>query len=377
MIDTDTTVASVTHAPSTHHNMLAENEWLPVTGWPLKELGTIAEATAFPSLLLFANRARTHWRQTIYLALALGAFDQPEQFLRRVGYSELDASTTCPLQVMVRALPVLPPTRIITGCFEQVPQGLIAALRKLECDPVLPETYRLLARWHQDQPREFARCNLLQKMVTLNQGRIDALETLDSALLIPAVLNFTYSQADAERLNNVLGVIRGLCTEADFDTLRTSARELQGTSTVRNWAEKWFRRADKLPPPPFVGDDECRPLIGASEVEDAARRFKNCLSNRHMASVLSGKVAVVEYVPEPTLALLANLSGGHWLLVSVHGAGNRPVPPETEARVQAKVLSFGSHIHKLEQPDKQVMDVLDYCFGGFEPFDLEWQAVER
>jgi hypothetical protein len=213
-------------------------------------------------------------------------------------------------------------------------------------------------------------------MVTLNQGRIDALETLDAALLIPAVLNFTYSRADAERLNNVLGVIRGLCSEADFDTLRTSARELQGTSTIRNWAEKWFRRADKLPPPPFVGDDECRVVTSAPQAEDVARRFKNCISNRYMAPILSGKLAVVEYVAGPALALMSRLSDGHWLLVSIHAPGNQPVIDELSERVVKKVRSFGAHVHVLEKPDPKVVEVVQHVFGGFEPFDLEWEALE-
>ena len=114
-------------------------------------------------------------------------------------------------------------------------------------------------------------------------------------------------------------------------------------------------------------------LTGA---EDITHRFKNCLSNRYLAPILSGKVVVVEYVPGPALALMSRLSDGHWLLVSIHAPGNRPVSEELSERVVEKVRSFGAHIHTQEKPDPKVVEVVQHVFGGFEPFDLEWQALE-
>ena len=359
------------------HNVMPDDEWLPVSDWPLAQLGQIAEATDTPALLLFANRARPRWRQAVYLLLALGLAETPGAFIRRVGASAAEANSAEQLQMMARLLPRLSPIQIISGCFQgPPPSGLMSVLRKLDHEPLTPETYRLLVRWHEDQPGEYLRCHLMQKMVTLDQARIDAIEALDPVLMVPALLPFIHSKPEAERINEVLHVIRMLCSDADPETLRKSARELQGVTTIRSWVEGWLRRADRLPAPPFEGDDECRPLVTGPDLEIATRRFKNCLSNRYLAPILSGKIAVVEYVAGPALALMSRLSDGHWLLVSIHAPANRPVSDELSERVVRKVRSFGAHIHVLEKPDPKVVEVVQHVFGGFEPFDLEWQALE-
>ena len=171
---------------SSIHNLLPDDEWLPVTGWPLKELGTLAKITDTPSLLVFANRARPRWRQALYLALAIGAFDTADVFLKRSG---LDTSGTRDDQLrrIALSLPVWTPGKILTACFDGPPRGLMSILKKFDHEPLRRESYGLLARWHQDHQRDNARCNVLQRMVTLNQGRVDAVETLDPILLTPAL----------------------------------------------------------------------------------------------------------------------------------------------------------------------------------------------
>ncbi|MEQ1782970.1 MAG: hypothetical protein ABMA14_16545 [Hyphomonadaceae bacterium] len=359
------------------HNILNDNAWLPVCGWPLRELGGLAETTNTPSLLVFANRARPQWRQAVYLALATGALNVPAAFAARIGAAIPDDSPADALQTVVRLLPTLSPGKILASCLDETTVGLLGVIKKLDHHPLRPETYRDLVRWHHEPRRDDVRCRALQKMFVLDQGWIDAVEALDPVLMTQPILHFTRTKTDAERLNQVLRVIQKLCSDADYETLQKSARELDGRATIRNWAEGWLRRADRLLPPPFDGDHECRPVLSGPAVHDIAQRFKNCLSNRYMAAILSGKVAVVEYSPGPALALLSRLSGGHWLLVSIHAPGNRPVSDDLAERVRKKIRSFGTHIHVPEEPHSDVEEVMHYIFGGFEPFDLEWLAIEQ
>lgn len=357
----------------TKHNQLPDDEWQPIHGWPLPKVGKIADQASNSAFLLFTCRARSQWRQVLYLALAIDAFDRADPFLQRAGFTVAVGDDA--VQMMTEVLPSLSPKAVYAALFDVAPDGLLSVLKKLDDKPLLPETYRMLVAWHNDAS-ERRRCEMMSRMVTLDQGRIDAIAGLDPVLLAPALLPRVNSRPDAERLNKYLDTIRALCSTATEDNLERSAHRLQGILTIKPWAEEWLRVADKLPPPPFRGDDDCSPLNTAKEVEDAARRFRNCISGRYMSSVLAGKVCFVEYKPDPALALLARLTQGAWLLLSVHGPKNRLVLPDHAERVKTKVLSLGSNVFTLEDVDLTMLGVLQEIFGRLDPFEMDLQAID-
>lgn len=355
-------------------NLLPDGEWKAVSGWPLSELGAYAVEVARPSLLLFANRARPLWRQAIYVALATEALNDTAAFIRRSGVFATAAARALG-ESLADLLPNFSPVEILTGCFGETPVGLMPILRKLGHHPLKRETYHLLAQWHQNPAVHAHRCRLLQHMVLIDQGRVDAVEMLDSTLLTPAVIPFLVSSRDAKGLNEAVSTIRRLCHSATDEALRESAKALQGEKTITAWVRTWLRKADRLPIP-FQGDSECRPLRTGAELEDAGKRFKNCLGNHCMTAVLSGRISVVEYLPEPAVALLARLSGEHWVVGSIHGPKNNEVSNDLSNQFQAKLMTFGPHIHAAVEVDASQLAILRNHFGDFEPFEIEWLGLD-
>lgn len=337
------------------------DEWTPIIGWPLKRLGHLAEAADHPAFLMKALRTRPLWRQAVYSALAVNAFDDPAKFLNRALAVQSPARA---LKAMVELLPALSPKQVIRGTFEgPAPHGLAGTLGKLGDAPLTVDAYEALIRWHHPKTRDELRYRYLQRQVELDQDHVDAIRILDDVFLVPA-MNGANDIRQAQKLNEQLRVVKRLCSAADDDTLLTDAQSLSGKTLQRAFVMKWLMRADRLAVP-FEGDAECRPVGSARELVDVARRFKNCLNKLYVGPVLSGRLAVVEYLPLPALALLKHLSNDNWLVASIHGPGNNPVPSEIEEAVRQKVLSFGGHIHVLHQCDPDIAGVLRSVFGGF------------
>lgn len=352
---------SPTVRSSSEHNRLAHNQWHPVAGWPLPALGAIAETEHAPDLLLFANRARAGWRQAVYLGLAT---------------ETLDAARSSEASTLSGVLPTLTPAELVSRFIGRPGKRLANVLKKLGFEPLRPDLYRTLVHWYGSTDRDGRRFQILERCVSVDENRILAALHLDPVFLIPAVLDNVPDEQSALRLNSKLEVIRQLCSQASDEALEQSSQALQGKLIARRWAQSWLRRADLLPSPPFEGDNECAPVQSAGSLVDIARRFQNCLADRFITSALSGQVSIVEYRPEPALALLARLTNGCWLILGVHAPKNGPVSDVLQRKVRNKIMSFGPHILARHQPPPMMADVLREVFGGFDLFDVEWQWLQ-
>lgn len=217
-------------------------------------------------------------------------------------------------------------------------------LGKLVFKTLEPASYRLLARWHTcaDAGRYAA---ALQATMVIDEARIEALAELDPLFILPASFPLIRTRESALELNAALKLIKEVCSSATDEALAASARDLQGRKTVSAWCEGWLRCADRLPPPPFKGDESCFPLITAEQIIDAGERFKNCLGSRYLAPAISGKIAIVEFGPGLAIALLLRLHDGHWLILSCHAPQNKPISPDLAVAAEQKILSFGPNIH--------------------------------
>lgn len=350
------------------HNVLPDNEWHPLSGWPLLVIGELAEATDRPALLLYANRAKALWRQSLFFALAAGSDEESPAFSWS-GHAE-----TTDVTAMAETLQDRSPKEIVSASIGDIPAGL-GVLRRIGMHPLRADTYRAIHKWHREPGRDHYRCDLLQRLHSLDQERLDAISVLDRLLMVPAVIPFVQKEKDALQLNSALALIRGLCGSATDEALWVSSRELHGEKTVNAWVESWLRRADQLPVP-FDGDQECRPLRTGADLQDAGQRFKNCLGNECLAAVIGGRVSVVEYLPDPAVVLLGRLADGHWVVGSVHGPRNLPVTDDLVRRVKTKVSSFGPHIHIAAEVEPNKLGILRKYFGCYDPFDLEWLGLD-
>lgn len=182
-------------------------------------------------------------------------------------------------------------------------------------------------------------------MTEIDQARMDVLSALNPVLVQPALLSFIKTTAAAHDLNAALGLIRAVCSSATPEALRASVRDMQGGSTISAWCESWLRRADRFPPPPFLGDAECFPLTTAHQVIEAGRRFKNCLGTRYLAPAIGGNLAIVEFGPGLAIALLLRLHDEHWFFLGCHAPRNKPIAADLAAQVEKKVLSLSPMIH--------------------------------
>jgi hypothetical protein len=301
----------------------------------------------------------------VFLALATNALKTEEIFRERL-FGSITPSQNA--ESVATLLPCLSPAEIVRASLGRLPAGLMPVLRRLGSEPLRQESYSLLVEWHQDSAGQSRRIRILECMPMIDQGRIDAVELLDPCLLNVAVLPFLVSADDARDLNGALATIRTVCAGATDQALEESAKALQREKTITAWIRSWLRKADQLPIP-FEGDCECRPLRTCAEIEDAGLRFKNCLGSHCLTAVISGKISVVEFLPEPALALLARLSGGHWVIGSLHAPNNRNLDNSLSQRFTRKLLAFGAHIHTAAEADTTVVAYVKKYLGDYDPLD--------
>lgn len=356
-----------------NHNLLPDDEWAPLIGWPLKVIGEFADRSGQHELLAFVCRSRPRWRQALFLALAHGAIDDPASFLAKAGIpycGHVGADG-----VIANTIPAMSPHDIVDACFEARPMGLLGVLGKLGFQTLSADAYRHLASWH--APEHAMRYgHILQKMTVINEERIKALAVLNPVLTQPALLPFIRNEEAARELNAAVDLIAEVCSEATGDALRASARDLQGQTTISAWCESWLRRADRFPAPPFAGDAECFPLTTADQVIEAGQRFKNCLGTRYLAPAIGGSISIVEFGPGLAIALLLRLHDDHWFFLGCHAPRNKPVPEELVARVEKKVLSFSPNIHARSSSNRDQILVLQKYLIDDSLMDLDMAPFE-
>ena len=267
------------------HNLLPDSQWAPISGWALEAIGSLAERTGRDSLLTFACRSRPRWRQSVFMALALDLPDDGARFLSKSIGSRSNPSDDS--RSVADVLPALSPAQILDACFDTRPAGLLGVLGKVGFQTLDKETYRLLASWFALPKHASHFISALQGMTEIDQARMDVLSVLNPVLLKPALLSLTNTKAAAHQLNAAMNLIKEVCSSATDEALKASAHEMQGQTTISAWCVSWLRRADRFPPPPFVGDEECFPLTTAAQIIEAGQRFKNCLGTRYLAPGLA------------------------------------------------------------------------------------------
>jgi hypothetical protein len=158
---------------------------------------------------------------------------------------------------------------------ERVPMTYLRALSRIGDYPLdNPDHYTRL--WHMladdgPQARAIRYCG-----DRLTDTIISVVEILDPVLLHPDIVRQTHSVAMAEKANAVLGFLRSVCTAATDEALSEAARQSGGLSALSAFALKFVQRADRLPPPPFVGTPEIRPLTSAGEMKALGECMRNC-----------------------------------------------------------------------------------------------------
>lgn len=190
-----------------------------------------------------------------------------------------------------------------------------------------------------------------------------AIGRLAEASSLPTLLTFT-CQA------------KPLWRQSVFLALAMSATALAGEQTLRNWVREWLHKADQLAIP-FDETDLFRPATDVEAMIDIGKRFKNCVGTHCVAAAIAGKLAVLEYLPEPALVVVCPLDGEHWLVGGVHTRQNKKVDAGLRQRVMDALKQTSDNLRFPVEQDADECQILGRHLQWFDPvtFDLElpWQ----
>lgn len=103
-----------------------------------------------------------------------------------------------------------------------------------------------------------------------------------------------------------------------------------------------FRR--ELPPAPHPGTERLRPLETAAAIRDAARRYRNCLSD-YLDSAVDQRAAIYEWRPAPgaVVELRPDTFFG-WRLDQARLRNNQAVDEATREAIVAELRGMGVHV---------------------------------
>jgi len=218
------------------------------------------------------------------------------------------------------------------------PDGLENALAKLGEVAWRPGEYRrLVALLCQGGPGVAT----LRHAAAIDAAMVETLELLPAPLRGPATARWVRDAWEARLVREAMGLAERLGAR---ERARALVERLGRAKTRRRFFEMLL---DELRPAalptPVVETDELRPLRTVGEVQDAGRRFRNCLAGCVHRAVF-GPCAYVEWRgAEPAVMELEHEGAAGWRLVTVLGCANRPVSAHTERLVHEALARQGVH----------------------------------
>ncbi len=322
----------------------------PYVGWALDTAIQIeCETPSFVASTFYFGPAKRQAAFSILAELVLGTSAEELASRFRVAAPGVCLAGLSSLAQIGRALVVLRPKAIL-DCLgpETSPDGLLGVLTRLGVDVAgPPERYRELRQVFASRDlldRKRARV-LTQIEGDLSGERIAIVLALVPDLLHPAIASKLSHASDAARLNGAFAHIQAHCSAATAPAMRHSLGQI-GSKSVERWLSEWAARFDRLPDfdlqLPSDGP-ELSVLGTGSALQDAGRRFRNCLAER-IPDVLTGRRVYLEHAPESrherVVVELRRTSLG-WLLEDLHGPSNRRVPKAVASAITIKLARAG------------------------------------
>ena len=317
---------------------------IPLSGWLMTALVSLEEDA--PGTLLHAFKAKGLWRNAVAVAVGTGALDQPAGFLLRA-HGELDDSAAAPpLRVQFsQAIRMMGPQQIVAAALVDEVPSLMGSLRKIGSEPLnTAQAYRRLIDLLGSTTLEGrARRRVLEQVNScrLTDHLLEAIETLDLAVLTPTVAPHIGGSVMALRLNASLGVIRQMCSGATDVELRKSADALGSRFNAGQFARSWLARSDRLEPLGLPIDDAAPDVIriNPAKAEEWGRRFRNCIAG-YVNEMAAGATAFFS-VETLSVIVVLRLTDIGWLLTGVHGHANGRVSRQVLEAVKERLSSLG------------------------------------
>lgn len=283
-------------------------------GWPTKRL--IALDALAPGLLARVLSAAPMSRHAIFAALSVRfdprADDSDFALVLRSGKAR----------------------EIVSYCRSEPPEGLLGAFARMGGQPLPRATYYDLLFDIFSDPDKRLQARALRHCGYISKLTLDALTSLESKWLLPGVLKRADNLMEVRDFQKSIDVLRSLPNPPTDETIERAILALGPKSKLSAVIVRLIRRAKSFPDHPLARDEVFQPLVSASDLIRASRKYENCLRHRIMGP-LTGRVAYAEYKDGVAVIELRRMSEDQgWLLVGIHGPRNEPVTVEIRREIR-------------------------------------------
>lgn len=242
--------------------------------------------------------------------------------------------------------------RLISEFHPDAPQGLAAALKKLDGEAWGPADYnRLLHILKAGGPGAKA----LQHAEIITVQMVLILDALPEPLRRARLL----THVRIVQMANLVWRATKRCCGTDAQKMTRLADRLERARSTHMLFRMLIDEigVDQLAPPPIPGTDWLKPIATSSAIRSAALRFQNCLEGR-IPWLLMGRGAYYEVIgEEPAIVEIVRDKLGMWIVGEVRGHANHAVSGELWLRIRLHLEKHGAFIAHKHAPDQLALDL--------------------
>lgn len=342
------------NADSRPHERCSQREPHAITGWPLKPLTQLDYEGARGCLADLATAGLLS-RQAAFIVLACADLNDPRRFLTQLEITTPGSAGIGEALRIRSARDLIGATFAVQG--REVPAGYLRALLRvgegretaLGRDAFAePESYRRLWQIFTTEPKG-PKAAALRYCGRIGAGTIQAVDTIDPALLHPEILRHITTMERTTKANALLKLLRNAISSATDQTLSQVLQASLGKgSGLENFARRVIEKADVFPSPPLPANSDIIPLTSAAALIALGQEMGNCARSK-IGEVLLGLSYLyrAEHRAEDgTLMLLAielvPLSSGQWMVREVKGCKNQRPPTPVLRGILGRLHALGA-----------------------------------
>jgi len=273
---------------------------------------------------------------------------QPEERVDRFGAAALLEQ---PVRVLIRDLG------------EAAPAGLARALTRLGEVAWSADDYRGLALGL----RTFGVSARLRHAEAITPAHLAVLRAVPAELRDVGLCSPSITPAQAELLTEIY---RALAARDGRPAALAQGRAWSGASSAADMLQR-AKTSLNAPTatPPFPGSERLRPFDTAEALLDAARRYRNCLTN-YLDEASAGASAFYEWTGDPgaVVGLERDPLFG-WRLDQARAVDNAPVDEPARSAIVAELRSWGVHVGRSQWDLRNALDRA--CKANFQLESLE------
>jgi hypothetical protein len=243
----------------------------------------------------------------IGLALALRTRVPPRRCIDLVELA-LQLAAGRPKRLIAQLYGVCPPGAV--GCLAKLPDRLMTGRAYLCLMKLLREPRAAKILWHAD---------------TITPNMIAVLDRLDPALRTSQLVHFLRIPNAVDAIDYLTWVVSRFNPDLNRSELLRSLLHLRDSTSLERWFERRMMKGP-LPPPPWEGTDEFRPLRTTREIASTGRSFINCLQLKVSSVLMNRRYYYVKDSEPHVVCELVNDPVIGWSFSDVRGVQNSAIP---------------------------------------------------